>query len=146
MKPVGAPVKQTDTPPAAATPESEAELQLVPRNVTLEESEPGPPKLIIPDALRFKTYLAIAVLAGIGLVGTPISGVIAYRYMHPLYIYDQAKPAAPAAAQPIDDPKTAKAAGAAKSGAQGKSARSNRKGQAAKRKPPVAVWPPPPQQ
>ncbi|HEX3572534.1 MAG TPA: hypothetical protein VHU44_17065 [Acidobacteriaceae bacterium] len=145
MKPIAASMKQTDTPPAAATPDAEAELQLVPRNVTVEESEPGPPKLIIPDALRFKTYLAIAVLAGIGLVGTPISGVIAYRYMHPLYIYDQAKPAAPAVAQPIDDPKTANAA-AAKSGAQGKSARSSRKAQAAKRKPPVAVWPPPPQQ
>lgn len=140
------PMKQTAAPPAAAKPDAEPELQLVPRNVAVEEDiEPGPPKLVIPDALRFKTYLAIAVLAGIALVGTPISGVIAYRYMHPVYIYDQAKPAAPAAEQPVD-PNTARSVGAAKSGAQGKSARSSRRAQAAKRRPPVAVWPPPPQQ
>jgi hypothetical protein len=143
------------TPPAEpelalvpVKPEPEPELRLLPRTVELEpvaqKQKPLPPTLVIPESMRLKTYLAIAVLAGVVLVGTPISAVVAYRYMHPLYIYDQAKPQpdpAAAAPQPADASAPADSDDAGgNSGAQNK--RSRRKAQQTRRKPPVAVWPP----
>ena len=123
---------------ALAPREPTAELLLVPRNV-VEIEEPVPPPSQIPDMQRLKTYLAIAVLAGIALVATPISGVIAYRYLHPLYIYQE--PAPPPPAQPVDPAAADKTAGKP-----AKAARTARKPQSARRRPPVAVWPPEPQQ
>ncbi|HKO18503.1 MAG TPA: hypothetical protein VJU82_06420 [Acidobacteriaceae bacterium] len=122
-------------------PQPEPELRLIPRTVELapieEKKRPLAPTLVIPESMRLKTYLAIAVLAGVVLVGTPISAVVAYRYMHPLYIYNQPRPQPdPAAATPQPTPAVPNDAG---SGAQGK--RSRHKTQSARRKPPVAVWP-----
>lgn len=124
------------------TPQAEPELRLIPRTVELapieEKKKPLPPTLVIPESMRLKTYLAIAVLAGIVLVGTPISAVVAYRYMHPLYIYNQPNPQ-PDPATTVPQPAPANPDDAAGSGAQGKHGR--HKAQSARRKPPVAVWP-----
>ena len=118
--------------------EADSELRLIPRNFEeIEEpEEPGPPAHTIPDTMRFRTYLAIAVLAGIALVATPISGVLAYRYLHPLYIYDTAPK--PAEAAPPAQSTGSVPAKSAKPAA--KSSRSGRKSQP-KPKPSVAVWP-----
>ena len=138
------PVPQQELQLVPVRPQVSPELRLTPRTVELapveEKLKPGPPTLVIPDTMRMKTYLAIAVLAGIVLVGAPISAVVAYRYMHPLYIYDQVKPQPDPAATP---PPSAAPDNSSGSGTQGR--RSNRK-TPAKRKPPVAVWPPQPQQ
>jgi len=127
-------------------PQAEPELRLIPRTVELEpiqeKQKPLPPTLVVPESMRLKTYLAIAVLAGIVLVGTPISAVMAYRYMHPLYIYDQAKPQpdpATAAQQPSNGSAPANSGDPASSGGQSKHSR--HKAQSARRKAPVAVWP-----
>jgi hypothetical protein len=143
------------TAPMPVTIKAEPELQLVPRHIIEDEKtgvdhdQPEPPTLVIPDMVRFKTYLALAVLAGIVLVGTPISAVIAYRYLHPVYIYDQDPQhpveAAPAAAQPA--PKKGagrgKSLGGANSGTQPRFARPGRKDQAQRNKEPAEVWPAP---
>jgi hypothetical protein len=140
------------TAPAQVPIKQEPELQLVQRHI-IEEEQPGPPPLNAADALRFKTYLALAVMAGILLVGAPISVITAYRYLHPVYMYDQApNPVQQPAADP--NPASAKRSGSGKSGAQGRggansgtqprSARSGRKGQAPSKQP-VVVWPKPPQ-
>jgi hypothetical protein len=127
--------------PIVAKPQVEPELRLVQRNIVdlepvSERHQPGPPALVVPDSLRLKAYVAFAVLAGIVLVGTPFSAVVAYRYMHPLYIYDQAKPQpAPVTVAPPVDPNAARPANG------GRSSQAKRKGQAARHKPPVAVWP-----
>jgi hypothetical protein len=136
------PVPALQATPAEVTV-SDSELRLVPRSPTEEEEEPGPPELVIPDALRFKTYLAIAVLAGVALVATPISGVIAYRYMHPMYIYETPKPPAPPPLEPSKAADTGKPAGTARRGAQGKSSRTH-KAQPVGQPSSVSVWPPPP--
>jgi len=136
------PVPALQATPAEVTV-SDSELRLVPRSPTEEEEEPGPPELVIPDALRFKTYLAIAVLAGVALVATPISGVIAYRYMHPMYIYETPKPPAPPPLEPSKAVDTGKPAGTARRGAQGKSSRTH-KAQPVGQPSSVSVWPPPP--
>lgn len=128
--------------PIMAKPQGESELRLIQRNIVdmepvSERHQPGPPALVVPDSLRLKAYVAFAVLAGIVLVGTPFSAVVAYRYLHPLYIYDQAKPQpAPVTVAPQTvDPNAAKPANS------GRSSQAKRKGQAARHKPPVAVWP-----
>jgi hypothetical protein len=139
-------VEFKQTVPASVTIKPQPELQLVPRYV-IEDEEPGPPPLSIADARRFKTYLALAVMAGILLVGAPISVVTAYRYLNPVYMYEQVpQNPTPAAEQPAPAPKRrAKPSGGANSGAQPRSARSSRNGQALQKKQPAVVWPKPPE-
>jgi hypothetical protein len=144
---------RTQPAPARVLINQEPELQLVRRHIIEEEEEekkPGPPTLVIPDTMRFKTYLALAVMAGIVLVGAPVSAVVAYRYLHPVYFYDpvpqQPADAAPAAADPGPAPKGAsgsKSSGGANSGTQSRPARPVRRGQAARQKQPIDGWPAP---
>jgi hypothetical protein len=129
--------------PIMRKPQGEPELQLVPRQVAEMEpvkqrEKPAPPTLVIPESIKLKTYLAIAVLAGIVLVGTPISAVMAYRYLHPLYMYEPAKPQPdPAATAPTDTTTAGKPGSAQKSGSRGKGRKAP-----GRHKPSVAVWPP----
>jgi hypothetical protein len=84
-------------------------------------------------------------MAGILLVGAPISVITAYRYMHPVYMYNQAPIPVQPVAKPSDTGKSgAHGRGGANSGTQLRSAHSSRKGQAPSKQP-VVVWPKPPQ-
>jgi len=128
-----------------------AELLLVPRkSAPLDERAPmeKPARLaeIVPvpppgssERQRLKTYLALAVLAGIALVATPVTGVLAYRYMHPMYIYQPAATPTPAP-QPESQAPTAQPA--AKAAA--KPVRKSRAAHPAAHRPAVSVWPPDP--
>ena len=131
-------------PLAARLNDPDDELHLVPRGVPVEdESEDdlaGRLRVVIPDALRLKTYLALALVICVALVGTPISVVVAYRYMHPLYVYDPAPK--------VDPPPTAPPANAAAPQAptpvtKGKADHAARRAKQAQQKPapPVQVFP-----
>jgi len=135
---------------AAAAPvvrEPVAELLLVPRkSAPLDERAPveKPARLTeivaVPppgssERQRLKTYLALAVLAGIALVATPVTGVLAYRYMHPMYIYQPAATPTPAPQPPPAQPAGKTAA---------KPLRKSRTPRPAAHRPTVSVWPPEP--
>ena len=135
-----APAREVEKP-AAPPPAADTELRLMPRTAALDEVEPpkksGPPVVVLPDTVKLKTYIAIAVLAALILLGAPLAGVVVYRYMHPLYIYQTQPQPAPAA--------PAQSAGDAKPGSQDSAApaksKPRRKAQHGNPKPPVQVWP-----
>lgn len=100
----------------------------------------GPPAT--PDTLKLKMYLLICALAVIVLVAAPMTGMVVYRSLHPVYVYHLPQPAAtPAPAEPTG---TAPSHAAGRSVKKGKSSALARKHEAQKRQPaPVEVWPPP---
>jgi hypothetical protein len=134
-EPVEVPVHLDDEHPAPALPEADQELRLVPRHF-VEDLPVAPPRPIIRGSVQLRTWLALAVAICIVLVVTPICAVIAYRYMHPLYIYS---PAAPTTEQAPAEPAADKSA--QKSSPGSKHATRRTKPQRPEPPPPFEVFP-----
>jgi hypothetical protein len=134
-EPVELPIHVEEDHPAPALPEADQELRLVPRNV-MEDLPVAPRRPNVPDSVQLKTWLALAVVICIALVATPFCAVVAYRYMHPLYIY---APAAPTTEQVPAEPAADKSG--KKSSPSSKHATRRTKPQRPEQPPPFQVFP-----
>jgi hypothetical protein len=125
----------------AVVPEPRPELVL--SEPVLQFARPAGPPPVPPETLRLKMYVLIAALAGVVLIAAPLTGMMVYRQLHPMYIYHLPEPAPAAAPAPAAETAPSPAAPVAKP--RSKSGSAAHKRQQAKRQPPrVAVWPPQP--
>jgi hypothetical protein len=159
-------VVSSAAPPPLAPPVSQAaadrvpEMWSAPKPTVLGGSQVLPrPNIDTDVTLQPKAIVDIAIgaLAAVLLVALLVWGMVVYRSLHPLYVYRVLQPES-VVAQPVPNPapgssipsnqttaRTQVAAQAGKPGPAGSGQKANRKAHLAEPKPPVLIWPRPPQ-
>jgi len=154
-------------PPPLAPPVSQAaadgvsEMWSAPKPAVLGRDQIAPPRPIIDTAVTLQPRaivdIAIGALTAVLLAALLVWGMVAYRSLRPQYVYRGLKPES-VAAEPTSNPApgptiptnqttaiTQVAAPAGKPGPAGSGQKASRKAHLTEPKPPVLIWPRPPQ-